>query len=267
MTSKRSRYYRLEETTFPDRQGIERQSKALRRTPVVAGQFLHTLDANDRLDHLAYKYYRQSLHWWRICDANPQFTEPLALVGKTPISMIQLELIWNDGGAAPLAALYKALAGVTGIVRVIKDDDSGLPQIEITDGPPLFTLPGALQAALDSAVRSQSLPAALNTALQAQGLTLPATLRFSKPENNLWHIENTANGALYRLRPSGALLAVNTGVQNYLIGLAVVYNRDSVTQQTIVGRIEALGFAVETVEPVTRIGQGIVIPPRYTGRD
>jgi hypothetical protein len=120
---------------------------------------------------------------------------------------------------------------------------------------------------LNSAVRTQSLPPALNTALLAQGLALPAALRFSKPENNLWHIENTANAALYRFRPSGALLAVNRGAQNYLIGLSVVYNRDSVTQQTIVSRIEALGFAVETVESVTRIGQGIVIPPRYTGRD
>jgi hypothetical protein len=269
MTGKRSRYYRLEDAAFPDRDGIERQCKALRRTPDVAGQFLHTLEASDRLDHLAYKYYRQSLHWWRICDANPEFAEPLALLGKTPLAVIRLELIWDSAGAPPLAGLYAALAGMTGIVRMVKEGENGLPGLEIADGAPLFTLAGGLRPALDSAVLRQALPPALNTALVAQGLTLPvAGLRFSKPEDNLWHIE-TGDARLYRFRYTGAtgLVTVNGGVQRYSLVLSVAYNRDSVTQQAIVSAIEARGFEVGDVEPVARIGRGIVIPPRYTGRD
>lgn len=268
--SKRSRYYRLDDVAFPGRDGIERRSRALRRTPGVAGQFLHTLEANDRLDHLAYKYYRQSLHWWRICDANPEFADPLALLGKTPAAEIRLELKWSDG-APPLAVLYAALADIAGILRVVKGDN-GLPALEIKDGAPavLFTLPGALTADLDAAVIGQSLPGALDTALQAGGLTLPASgPRFSRPEENLWHIEDAAAAELYRLRYSGdtGLISVNKAVREYSIGLFITYNRNSVTQQSITGAVEALQFEIEEAAPVTRIGRGIVIPPRYTGRD
>lgn len=269
MTGKRSRYYRLEDVAFPDRGGVERQCKALRRTPEVAGQFLHTLEASDRLDHLAYKYYRQSLHWWRICDANPEFAEPLALLGKTPVAVIRLELIWNDPGAPPLAALYAALSRMTGIVRTVKEGDNGLPGLEIADGAPLFTLPGALRAQLNAAVLSQGLPPALDAALVAQGLTLPpAALRFSNPENDLWHIE-TGDARLYRFRytAAGNLITVNRAVLSHSLTLSVSYNGDSVTRQAVVSGIEALGFEVDAAEPVARIGQGIVIPPRYTGRD
>ncbi|MBC7983332.1 MAG: hypothetical protein H7Y02_05685, partial [Candidatus Obscuribacterales bacterium] len=70
MLSKRSRYYALEEVVHPDRAGVLRKTSSVRPLPLVSGQFLHTVDANDRLDLLAYKYYRQSLHWWRVCDAN-----------------------------------------------------------------------------------------------------------------------------------------------------------------------------------------------------
>lgn len=267
--SKRSRYYRLDEVAFPGRDGIERRTRALRRTPGVAGQFLHTLEANDRLDHLAYKYYRQSLHWWRICDANPEFADPLALLGKTPAAEIRLELKWSDG-VPPLAELYATLADVTGILRVVKGGN-GLPALEIRDGAPavLFTLPGALTTELDAAVIGQSLPGALDTALQAEGLTLPSALRCSRPEENLWHIEDPAAAGLYRLRYSGdtGLISVNKAVQEYLIELFITYNRNSVTQQSITGAIEALQFEVEEAAPVTRLGLGIVIPPRYTGRD
>lgn len=268
MISKRSRYYRLDDAAFPDRWGIERRCKELRRTPEVAGRFLHTLEASDRLDHLAYKYYRQSLYWWRICDANPQFADPLALLGKTPATEIRLELNW-DAGAPPLPALYSSLADIVGILRVLKGGDNGLPGIVITDGPALFTLAGGLRTQLDAAVLSQSLPAALDTALQAEGLTLPATLRFSRPEENLWQIENTADAALHRfIYSSGTgLISVSQATLNYTIELFVTYNRNSVTQQSITGAIEALGFTVAEVESITRIGQGLVIPPRYTGRD
>jgi hypothetical protein len=268
MFSKRSRYYRLDDTTFSDHAGIDRQCKALRRTLAVAGQFLHTLEASDRLDHLAYKYHRQSLHWWRICDANPEFSDPLALLGQTPITTVQLELIW-DSGTLPLAELYRELARLPGVKEIIKGANNGLPEIDINDSAAMFTLPGSLQSELNSAVLSQSLPVALDTALQAEGLILPATLRVTKPQEGLWQIELTAGSTLYRLRYSGdtALITVNEGLRLYRITLAAAYNRNSINQQQIVALITSIGFDVAAVEEQTRIGQRIVIPPRYTGKD
>ena len=40
------------------------------------------MNAGDRLDQLAYKYYGQPLQWWHICDANPDFLSPLAPLGR-----------------------------------------------------------------------------------------------------------------------------------------------------------------------------------------
>ena len=147
MINKRSRYYRLDETTFPDQNGIERQCKALRRLRGADGQFLHNLEASDRLDHLAYKYYQQSLHWWRICDANLKFDTPLALLDKTPDTKIEVELAWDDT-QPPLALLYDALKALTGIKQVDKGKNNGIPKN--TARPHKRLLPGCVRKVLIS---------------------------------------------------------------------------------------------------------------------
>ena len=82
MFSKISRYRAVPDVAAADAQGRVRLTKDLRPLPDVRGQFLHTVDAGDRLDLLAYRYYGQSVKWWRICDANPEFLSPLALLGQ-----------------------------------------------------------------------------------------------------------------------------------------------------------------------------------------
>lgn len=57
---------------------------ALRPLPAVTGSVRHVVTAGERLDQLATAYYGQPLLWWRICDANPAFLSPLALVGADP---------------------------------------------------------------------------------------------------------------------------------------------------------------------------------------
>ena len=85
MFSKISRYRKLPDVVTIDVQGRRLESKSLRLLPEVTGIFLHTVESGDRLDHLAYKYYKQPRKWWRICDANPEFPSPQALLGKESI--------------------------------------------------------------------------------------------------------------------------------------------------------------------------------------
>ena len=80
MFSKISRYRKVPIVTAPDALGRLLAATDLRLLPNVSGDFRHTVDAGDRLDQLAYKYYSQPLQWWNICDANPEFLSPLATV-------------------------------------------------------------------------------------------------------------------------------------------------------------------------------------------
>ena len=81
MFSKISRYRKVPDVTAPDARDGCWPPRTLRLLPEVTGSFRHTVDAGDRLDQLAYTYYGQPLQWWRICDANPEFLSPLALLG------------------------------------------------------------------------------------------------------------------------------------------------------------------------------------------
>ena len=40
----------------------------------ATGVIEHEVSADDRLDHLARHYYNDDRLWWRIVDANPQFS-------------------------------------------------------------------------------------------------------------------------------------------------------------------------------------------------
>lgn len=267
MFSKRSRYYRLNDTAHPDRNGIERNCKALRKLPDVGGRFLHTLEAGDRLDHLAHKYYQQSLHWWRICDANPEFATPLALLDKTPSTGIELRLLWG-GGFPPLNLLYSRLEQLSGIERIDKGGNGGQLETEIIEGSLLFNLAGALQTELKTAVRTQEFPAVLDTALQAEGLTLSGELRFYQLGVALWQVAVDDGEQIFRFRYSGdtGLIAVIGANVRTALTITVVYNRNSLARHQIDDQITALGFVIDESTTQSRIGQNILIPPRYTGK-
>ncbi len=95
MFFKKSRYRKLPDEVTVDRQGRRLLSKTLRSQPEVTGIFWHTIEDGDRLDHLAYKYYNQSRKWWRICDANPEFMSPQALLGKTSLITQRFPISFN----------------------------------------------------------------------------------------------------------------------------------------------------------------------------
>ena len=85
MFSRISRYHTLPDIVTTDAEGRTFASKTLRPLPQVSGTFRHTVEDADRLDQLAYKYYREPRKWWRMSDANPEFLSPQALLGKEPI--------------------------------------------------------------------------------------------------------------------------------------------------------------------------------------
>jgi hypothetical protein len=119
MFSRISRYRRLPDEVTVDERGRSLPSKSLRLLPEVSGQFLHTIEEVDRLDHLAYRYYRQPRKWWHICDANPQFLSPQGLLGKEPIVTYRFPLDWDNAeGPPPWAALLRALSDTVGVLDV-----------------------------------------------------------------------------------------------------------------------------------------------------
>lgn len=124
MFSKISRYRKLPDEVTADAKGRSLESKSLRLLPEVSGKFLHTVEEVDRLDHLAYKYYKQPRKWWRICDANPEFMSPQALLGKKPIVTSRFPLTFDEGAdQPPWADLLKSLSEKLGVddIKVMED--------------------------------------------------------------------------------------------------------------------------------------------------
>jgi hypothetical protein len=117
MFSKGSRYRSLPDVVTTDSRGRSLRSRAIRLLPEVEGSFRHTVDEGDRLDHLAYRYYKQPRKWWRICDANPGVMSPLALLGKERLVSHRFPLSWDDGdGQPPWAELRQQLQARVGVV-------------------------------------------------------------------------------------------------------------------------------------------------------
>lgn len=140
MFSKISRYSKLPDIVTVDAQGRRLVSKSLRLLPEVSGVFLHTVEEVSRLDHLAYKYYKQPRKWWRICDANPAFSSPQALLGKEPIATTQFPLTFAGGSQPPWAELLKQLQQKQGVEGVKVVDEIRLVTQEQTIGGQTITV-------------------------------------------------------------------------------------------------------------------------------
>ena len=132
MFSKISRYRKLSEVVTIDTRGRELESKNLRLLPEVSGKFEHIVEEVDRLDHLAFKYYKQPRNWWRICDANPEFISPQALLGKEPLVKQRFPLNYNGPETEPPWAGLLAQLGVTvGVEDVQVEEEMELvPEIQ-----------------------------------------------------------------------------------------------------------------------------------------
>jgi hypothetical protein len=125
MFSKLSRYRAVPDVVAPDARGRTLPAKDARPLPDVTGIFAHTVAAGDRLDQLAGTFYGQPLQYWHICDANPQFMSPLALLGQEAVATVRFPLTAPAGGP-PWAALLAALSGTVGVEAVSVTEDVAL---------------------------------------------------------------------------------------------------------------------------------------------
>lgn len=124
MFFKNSRYRQLPDEVTVDVKERRLPSKSSRALPDATGIFRHTLADGDRLDHLAHKYYNQPRKWWRICDANPEFMSPQALLGKTPVITQRFPLSFPENqGQPPWATLMRAIANQVGVEDILLTDD------------------------------------------------------------------------------------------------------------------------------------------------
>ncbi len=69
MINRRSRYARTEVLTADDGRGATQQVLGLRETPPTSAVLRVVATDADRLDLLAFVYYRDPTRYWRICDA------------------------------------------------------------------------------------------------------------------------------------------------------------------------------------------------------
>jgi hypothetical protein len=171
MFSKISRYRKVPNVVTVDVQGRLLEAKAVRLLPNVTGTFLHTVTASDRLDQLGYKYYDQPRKWWHICDANPQFLSPRALLGQDATVTARFLLTVPGGGAPPWAALFLALHAVLGIEDVRVEEDVVLVAHKQTIGGQQVTvfLEEYARAVLVTYNRLNTSEASLASIIAAQG--------------------------------------------------------------------------------------------------
>ncbi|WP_203917808.1 hypothetical protein [Rugosimonospora africana] len=122
MANALSRYRKVPDVTATDAAGRTLPSKDIRPLPAVTGTFTHTVDSGDRLDQLAFTYYNQPLQYWHICDANPQFLSPLALLSKEPVQVTRFP-VSVPADPPPWAAVRSALNDLVGVedVTVVED--------------------------------------------------------------------------------------------------------------------------------------------------
>jgi hypothetical protein len=124
-----SRYRTDPAVSGPDARGRVTLAVDPRPLPVLPGSYLHVLADGDRADGLADKYYGDPLLWWQICDANPDFLSPCALLGQEPVITAGFSLTPTDGAAdreSLWRTLFARLSVLPGIERVSLESDDDL---------------------------------------------------------------------------------------------------------------------------------------------
>jgi hypothetical protein len=76
MFFKGSRYEKIAELERTDSSGRRVRYKATRFIPDTPPSATHVVTGGDRLDRLAFRYFRDSERFWRICDANEAMWPP-----------------------------------------------------------------------------------------------------------------------------------------------------------------------------------------------
>lgn len=271
MFNKISRYYKLDDVVTRDSDGFKLASKAIRLIDKVDAQVEHVIDSQDRLDHLGYKYYKQSKQWWRICDANRDEASPLDLLGKANKAEVVLSLRYL--GYQPdwylLTNIQQLYPGIIELLLGYGDDLE--PQRDVAQGVIRFDLPISLQTDLDAMVRSQTPLPSIATEFVTNAMPLSADLKISKLGGGLWQIEDFANQFITQLRqaanpPGDDIINVYASEVVFSWTAWIHYNTDLISQETIAQYIEALpGFDITGTDSLSKVGKKIFIPNKFIG--
>lgn len=271
MFSKISRYRKLPDVVTTDEKGRTLESKSLRLLPGVSGTFLHTIEEVDRLDHLAYKYYKQPRKWWRICDANPEYMSPQSLLGKDSIKTTLFPVEW-EGSLPPWSDLLSGVSEMIGIENAtVGTPNVPFADLQIFDGTLLFAIDAGLTADLDTGVRMQECSAPLRQALEDNGITFTHRVGFSfvkegeEVEEKKWRVSELLTIQHYTFKLEEGSLNVYESLVRYSWLLMVVHNEMTASSLAVANRISTLGFSVGQPQPVGRVGKQIIIPPDTVG--
>lgn len=254
MFSKGSRYGRLPDVITTDASGSLIPSKSLRLKAKADGKILHTIEDGDRLDHLAYTYYKQPGKWWRICDANPGFMFPQSMIGKDSMETIRFCLELKDKQKDNLYELVKDLRNLIGL------DDL---KIEIE---------ARYSAESPYAITDQVL-----NIFQANGITDEVTQELGNMKDEIFigqerfiarlreilsaeQFDDSAMAIIKHSIKSVNGEAITLQMEQIKYILTLTYNQMSTTSIEIKKTIAALGFEVIREETVGRIGKSINIP-------
>lgn len=71
-TSRKSRYAKTEVVEWTDDSGETVKLYSARLAPETGGSFGLPIDDQDRLDLIAWRFYRDPTRFWRLCDASEQ---------------------------------------------------------------------------------------------------------------------------------------------------------------------------------------------------
>ena len=280
MFSKLSRYRRLPDERTVDAQGRTLGSKSLRLLPEAPGDFRHTVEQGERLDHVAHEYYRQPRKWWRICDANPEFLSPLALLGHEPLVTARFALTFR-GLSPPWWRLVRDLPQEAGVVAVRLGTGRDVPSVEIQSPPfqgRLFQVRNAGHPVVETGSPvDRSLPDEWREAMLAkkrnrvevspQAIVLPHGDGWLLFDRGTAGTEEGEGDGRYEprllIQPASrsGRYDVFPIVPRYRWTATVVYNELNVELATLRQAVASYRFTVESAETIGRIGKPIIIPP------
>lgn len=260
MFTKISRYRKIPDIVTTDAKGRALESKSLRLLPEVSGTFLHTVEEVDRLDHLAYKYYKQPRKWWRICDANPEFMSPQALLGKEPTVMDRFPVTFNGNGSQPpWGDLVRNLSEKVGVmdVKVVED---------------IRLLPEAIFKITEQSIENlksegvpddvlENLETIKNQEIIGKGQFLDILKTTIGDEQTvefksliLKHAVQTHDGQ-----------KVTIQIERFERSVIVTYNQMNLSAEDLSDVITAADFEVCQPQNIGRVGKNIIIPPDIVG--
>lgn len=247
MFKKGSRYRLVTESFLVDKNAEGIRSKDIRLIPNAKGRFDHTVSAADRLDLLAFKYYRDAVRWWQICDANSETPYPFDLLDESPI--VKESLFLDSFGF--FEKFNNLLASVSSIGQIVNTERSFLGSVIV-----VRYVNQTERQQIVTAIKSDF--HLLKSFLFEEGVTA-STEAFTFDDNTVKANWNAMNEELE------ATPGIQELQSNIVSGTILVTYNNTMLQNgrvSVIEKIEKWGFEVLPESKVSsRIGGKIAIPP------